>query len=322
MVTRAGMSLLALALTLCATPLQAANWTAGASPLAPGPHEVVINGVRLWYRVAGRSTGTPVLFLHGGPGEGSHSFSKYAGPPLERSLRMIYLDQRGSGHSERPWRKDYSLDLLVEDTEQLRRLWGVPKIALIGHSIGTVIAMEYAARYPEHVSRLVLAAAGPDLPATMNLQCDRLARINPAVYERAKAQAEPGSGRKCNVYGDAFSAGGLQAFVNGNMFPDPQTEARVNEADREGGLRNTGELSNALIRQGILEYRFRQPQRLTMPVLIVAGGKDFQANIEPQRALAAQLPHARLVEYPDSGHFMFVEQPERFARDVSAFLSR
>lgn len=319
MIGRTAAPLLLMLALLVGTP-RSAGAAEGASALAPGPHEVVVNGVRLWYRIAGRASGIPVLYLHGGPGEGSRSFSKYAGPPLERSLRMIYLDQRGSGHSERPWRKDYSMDLLVSDVEELRRLWGVPRIALIGHSVGTIIAMEYAARYPEHVSRLVLAAAGPDLPATFNVQCDRLARLNPDVYERAKAAAEPGSGRKCNVYGDAFPAGGLQAFVNGNMFPDRRTETLVNQADAEDGLRNTGELSNALIAQGLLEYRFRQPKRLTMPVLIVAGGKDYQANLEPQRMLAAQLPHARLVAYPDSGHFMFVDQPERFARDLTSFL--
>ncbi len=292
--------------------------------LRPGPHTAVVNGVRLWYCVAGSSAtaAPPVVFLHGGPGEGSQSFATLAGPALERSLRMVYLDQRGSGRSERPWNRAYSLALLVDDLERLRRGWGVPRIALIGHSVGSIVAMEYGAKYPEHVSGMVLAAAGPDIPATFNIQCDRLAQANPAVYARALAAAVAGSDLKCNVYADhVFEDGGLQAFVNGNMFPDPATERLVNRADNAAGLRNTGELSTALIKAGLLGYRFRDAQRLVMPVLVVAGREDHQANVEPQRAFAATLPNGRIVEYPDGGHFMWAEQPGRFASDVIAFLS-
>src|SRR5438309_471945 len=67
--------------------------------LQTGEHEVVLNGVRLWYRIAGTPTSNtqPVLFLHGGPGYNSYSFAQIEGPLVEKSLRMIYLDQRGSG---------------------------------------------------------------------------------------------------------------------------------------------------------------------------------------------------------------------------------
>jgi proline iminopeptidase len=57
-----------------------------------------------------------------------------------------------------------------------------------------------------------------------------------------------------------------------------------------------------------------------MPVLAIAGAKDFQAAVEPVRSLIQRVPGARLIEYEGRGHFMFVEDPERFARDVSQFL--
>lgn len=63
----------------------------------------------------------PVVYLHGGPGQGSQSFAKFAGPELEKGLRMVYLDQRGSGRSERPWNKAYSLDLFVEEPVRFGR---------------------------------------------------------------------------------------------------------------------------------------------------------------------------------------------------------
>ncbi len=285
-----------------------------SAPLAPGVHNEVVNGVRLWYRVAGTRQGVPLVFLHGGPGQGSQTFARFPGPFLERANRVVYLDQRGSGRSEKHWKKEYSIDLMVDDLEKLRRLWGVQRIDLVGHSFGTVLAVEYAARYPQHVAHLVLSGAVVDVPAAIDTQCARLQKVDPTTYAKAVAALPKGSKRKCHI----FAAG--RAFVDNAMFPDPATMKIVDETDAADGMKNTGEVSEALFKQGLLEYRFTRPERLTMPVLIIGGAKDYQAVIEPLRAFAARLRRARIVEYPNRGHFMYVEEPERFARDVTAFV--
>ena len=145
---------------ILAMPASAQPAGAPADGLLAGPHTVVVNDVRLWYRVAGRAQpgAPPVVFLHGGPGQGSAHFAALAGPEMERSLRMVYLDQRGSGRSGRPADGQYSISLMVDDVEGVRRALGVPRIALIGHSFGAVLALEYAARYPEHAAAVVVAA--------------------------------------------------------------------------------------------------------------------------------------------------------------------
>jgi proline iminopeptidase len=285
----------------------------GAS-LSPGSHEQIVNGVRLWYRVAGRRQGRPVLFLHGGPGQGSQTFARFAGPALERDNRMVYLDQRGSGRSEKHWAKRYSLDLMVDDLEKLRRQWGTERIDLVGHSFGTILAMEYAARYPQHVSHLVLSGAVVDFPALLDLGCARLEKVDPASYAKAVAALPAGSQRRCHL----FEA--PRSFIDGNMYPDPAIMKLVDETDASDGMYNTGEIFGALAEQGLLNYRFDKADRLTMPVLAIQGAKDYQAVVEPVRAFIAGIPRARLLEYEGSGHFMFVENPERFARDVTAFL--
>jgi proline iminopeptidase len=284
--------------------------------LKPGAHNQIINGVRLWYRVAGPEKGTPVVFLHGGPGQGSTTFARFAGPPLERSHRMIYLDQRGSGRSEKHWAKQYSLDLMVDDLEQLRRLWRVERIAIVGHSFGTILALEYAARYPQHVSHLVLTGTVVDFPAMLDLACARLEKVDPETYAKAVASLPKGSDRRCHIFAAP------RKFIDGNMYPDPATMKLVDETDASDGMHNTGEIFGALAKQGLLEYRFGRPERLTMPVLAIAGGSDFQAAVEPVRSFVGRVPGARLLEYEGRGHFMFVEDPERFARDVSEFLKQ
>lgn len=284
------------------------------APLAPGEHNVVINGVRLWYRVAGQQQGTPVVFLHGGPGQGSEPFSRFAGPALERANRMIYLDQRGSGRSEKHWKKEYSLDLMVDDLEKLRRHLGLERMALIGHSFGTVLGLEYAGKYPERVSHLILTGAVVDLPAAIDVHCTRLQKLDPKLYAEAVANVRKGSSHRCNT-----SVAGRQ-FIDGAMFPDPAIMKLVNDAGSADGMKNTGEIFTALAKQGFMEYRFKHANRLTMPVLVIGGAKDFQAVAEPLRAFVARVPGARLIEYEGRGHFMFVEEPERFARDVTEFL--
>lgn len=286
----------------------------GERGLTPGAHNQIVNGVRLWYQVAGQERGTPVVFLHGGPGQGSQTFARFAGPPLERSHRIVYLDQRGSGRSEKHWAKQYSLDVLVDDIEQLRRLWGVERIDVIGHSFGTIVALEYAARYPRHVSHLVLTGTVVDFPAILDLACVRLEKVDPETYAKALTQLPEGSKRRCHIFAAP------RAFIDGNMYPDPATMKLVDETDASDGMYNTGEIFGALAKQGMLEYRFEKADRLTMPVLAIAGGSDFQAAVEPVRGFVAKVPGARLLEYEGRGHFMFVEDPERFARDVSHFL--
>ena len=294
--------------------------------LRPGTHNAVVNGVRLWYRVAGEAPADvpPVVFLHGGPGQGSAHFDALAGPHLEPALRMVYLDQRGSGHSERPWTGAYSIDLLIEDLEGVRRHLGVSQIALVGHSFGGLLALEYAARYPERVSRLVFAAGLYDTPYQCRLRLERLAEVRPEVYARVRADTLAADGTRrsdCELEFAGFESGEeREAYSTAAMYPDPAVAARIDSANTAHGIRNTGELGRALFEGGLLDYQFTGYDQLSMPVLVVAGRHDGAARSAGLRRLADRLPNAQFVEYDRSGHFVYLDEPERFARDVVAFL--
>lgn len=291
--------------------------------LRPGAHTIVVDGVRLWYCVAGnaRPDVPPVVFLHGGPGGSSYDWAALAGPQLERSLRMVYFDQRGSGRSERPWTGEYSIDRLVEDVEGLRRALGVPKIAIMGHSFGGLLGLEYAAKYPEHVSRLVFVAGLSDAATSGRSMCQRLAQTNPEAYARAVADsADRASSAGCNWW-RGLRGEERQAFLSANMYPDSSVRIRRDSVIARSGLRNTQELSQALFKAGLGNYRFTAHERLTMPVLIVVGRHDYQVGMEAPQDLARRLPNARLLVYEKSGHHLHLDEPERFAREVTAFLT-
>jgi proline iminopeptidase len=302
---------------LLAIPARAQS---AASAMATGEHDVVVNGVRLWYRVAGPEGAPPVVFLHGGPGQGSVHFAALEGPRMERSLRMVYLDQRGSGRSERPWNRAYSMQLLVEDLEAVRRLLGVQKIGVIGHSFGGALALEYAAKYPEHVSALMFVDGLWNAPAQTRLRCERTVAMFPAVARQALGDSMGAKDPDCDWFWKLPNEQ-REAMNNALMFPDPTVRVRLDSVQAASGERNTGELGNALFRDGLLQYRFTAMRRLTMPVLVIAGRHDAAVSGVGLQELVRQLPDARFVEYPNSGHFAYLDEPDRFARDAAAFFA-
>lgn len=109
--------------------------------------------IKLSVKVAGK--GPVCIYLHGGPGQDFLSFEKMGGSNLEKCLTMVYVDQRGSGRSQNA--KNYSLDRIVQDVEELRLKLGAEKVYLLSHSFGGVLAINYALKYPEHLSGIIMA---------------------------------------------------------------------------------------------------------------------------------------------------------------------
>src|SRR5690242_2340812 len=127
----------------------------------PAPHEgyLPLENAQLYYRAIGQ--GQPIMLLHGGP-----SFSHtYLLPDMDRladAFRLIYYDQRGRGKSTRKVDPaEVTLQSEIDDLKALRAHWRLEQVALLGHSWGGLLAMEYALRYPEHVSHLILLNTAP-----------------------------------------------------------------------------------------------------------------------------------------------------------------
>lgn len=316
-----------LATALTALALSAACAASRPPDAAPSAGSrtgtIRVDTLQLWYRVAGRpAAGTPpVVFLHGGPGQGSEHFERLVGPQLEPSLRMVYLDQRGSGRSGRGAPALYAIERLVSDVDSVRAALGVDRVALVGHSFGAMLALEYAARHPERVAAVVFAAGMYDAPLQLRLRC---AHANDALRTTAARLVGDSAAAAARAAGDCGWMNRLPRRERDSlnaalMFPDPRVSARLDSVERLTGRTNTGEVGRAL-GAGLGAYRFTQFARLTMPVLVIAGRHDGAATPAGLRQLAERLPNARYVEYDASGHFVYLDETERFARDVAAFV--
>ncbi|MFY0571390.1 alpha/beta fold hydrolase [Archangium lansingense] len=307
--------------TACTHHAPRVNNSPPVAPLAQGEHQRIINGVRLYYRVAGETPAerAPVLFLHGGPGNNSYSFARLMGPHLEKDRRMVYLDQRGCGRSERPWDGRYSLEVLVADLEALRQELGVERWVLLGHSFGGTLALEYAARHPERVTGLVVVSGFSDAESTFATWKRELERLHPGrMTTPASASGDPSDYAQVMK---ALKGMDAQSFFNQLQFRSPMYQQMQEAVEAESGLRNTGEMSRALFSTELLRYRFSASARVTAPVLVIGGQHDASIGVESMRALAKALPHATLLEYEQSGHFPYLEESERFTYDVAQFLS-
>src|ERR1700757_3873384 len=129
----------------------------------------------IYYKIFGR--GKPLVVVHGGPGASHDYFLPYLWP-LARTNRLVFIDERGSGETEKLEEpKGYTVQNMVEDLEAVRRALGLGRISLLGHSYGGVLAQAYAFKYQSNLTHLIL---GSTFPSTKELN-EALARMKAAL---------------------------------------------------------------------------------------------------------------------------------------------
>jgi len=132
--------------------------------LAAGEAYLSVPGGRIWYRQSGTHAGTPVILLHGGPGYSSYYLKSLEGLGSDRPV--VRYDQLGGGRSDRISDTTmFTIPHFVRELDSLRGALGFDRIHLLGHSWGTILALEYYRAHPEHVVSLTLASAALDIPA-------------------------------------------------------------------------------------------------------------------------------------------------------------
>jgi proline-specific peptidase len=270
------------------------------------------DGLTLSYERRGKG---PLLVCHpGGPGGSAAEFRDFAG--LDDTFELVLFSPRGS-HGSDP-ADDYSLSSYVADVDALRGHLGVEQLDLLGFSHGGCVAMAYAAAHGSHIRRLVLvdtlAVWGDEAEAAMN-QAIETRRGQPWFADAAEAIEEEQAGEFASA---AELVANLQRQIplyfhrwEGNEQAGRELAADFAHAEPLHHF-NTVEFPTFDLRPGL--------RTIAAPTLVVAGDDDFICGPACADAIVRELPDVRLVTIRDSGHFVYVEQPEAFRAALTDFL--
>ncbi|HSP08846.1 MAG TPA: alpha/beta hydrolase [Candidatus Dormibacteraeota bacterium] len=274
------------------------------------------DGRKLTYRKLGHG---PVLVCHpGGPGYSSTYFGDLAG--LWERFTLVMVNPRGTDGSAPPSdSREFRIEDYVADLEELRAHLGLERILLLGHAHGGVVAQAYAAEHPGRVRRLVLASTlahfGPENEAAMRQGMDK--RSNQPWYAEAVTALEAEQAGQ-------FDAAQLQELLFTEL-PLYFAHYGAVEAGYLDTLRTDKVNADALrlFNREIFEtfdLRGRLPS-IIAPTLVITGDEDFICGPLCAAEICAGVHGARQVVVGDSGHFLFVEQPQAFHDEVADFLT-
>jgi proline iminopeptidase len=283
-------------------------------------------GVLLYYESVGR--GEPLVVVHGGPGA-SHDYLLPYLLPLMRNNRVIFLDERGSGKSERlEDAKAYTVEAMVEDVEAVRKALHLGKINLLGHSYGGVLAQAYALKYQRNLSHLVLCSTFSSTKAMNQVFVEMKEKMPAELRQRIDKMEAAGlfgqgkdyeKNRYTSDYMTAAWAEGYFPYLYQNR-PDPNYEATAGGTSWELYREMWGSHGEYVIDGNLasVEYTDRLAE-IHVPTLITAGDHDECAPRLSQ-TMHEKIPGSKLVILPKSGHMTFVDQPTLFLRAVDEFL--
>jgi proline iminopeptidase len=280
------------------------------------------DGHEVYVEQVGNPNGTPVIFLHGGPGSSCKDHHRCFFNP--EKFHIILMDQRGAGRSRPSGRlKDNTTKHLILDLEMIREKLSIEKWLLFGGSWGATLALLYAQKYKKNVLALILR--GTFLARAIDADWffkDGANRLFPEAWQRFTQHISTSERKDV-----------LRAYYHRLGIDDAQVQQEATrEWDAWGGAVVLGEEFNAdeldgevpetAIAQARIEahyamnhYFIEENQILDnairlrdLPCTIIHGKKDFMCPIESSFSLAQTLPEARLIALANSTHLAHGEE--------------
>jgi len=243
--------------------------------------------------------GPTVLLLHG-IGGGRMSFAPQQAALADR-YRTVAWDMPGYGSStaltEMTWGN------LAESAVVLLDQLGVERVHLVGHSMGGMVAQEFAYRYPDRLASLVLSGTSASFGGpTEDFKTQFLAaRLKP--LDEGKSPAD-------------LAEGLVKAMVGDD--PDPEGVAAAIRSMRGIPAASYRQALNCLVTFN----RRDELARIAVPTQLIAGGKDRTAPPAGMRRMAEKIRGSRYEEIPGAGHLMNLERPQAFSDVLAGFLER
>jgi len=270
------------------------------------------------------------VVVHGGPGA-SHDYFLPWLLPMARTHRLILIDERGSGRSQRLEDANlYTVEAMVEDIEDVRVALNLGKISLLGHSCGGVLAQAYALKYQQNLSHLILNSTFASTREMNEVLASEKAQMPPAKLKRLNELEQVGlfgkgeaweHGRYPAEYAALAWGPGYFPFLYGAR-PDSSYDPATGQAPSNWELYRAmwGSHGEFVIDGNLksVEYVDRLAT-IHVPTLVLVGDHDECAP-RLSKEMHEKIAGSKLVILPNSGHMNFVDQPEMWHEAVDGFL--
>ena len=278
-----------------------------------GEYTTEINGVELWYKVAGQ--GDKVLFVQA-PSQGtSVDFLVHTMKPLEDEFTVVYYDPRGNGKTERnPDPATLTVGQVVEDLEALRAHLEVEDFALFGQSNGSLVALNYAAKYPDFLSHLILTNDGVgDSPEYSQEKIGEMA-ANEEYLEAVMALGEMENLTNDEEFTDWFRKAGVIYCWDVAACQDYMENVPAGSLDLETffGIMMSSEQFYDV---------YDDLASIEVPALVVAGEHDVFNSVQAGQNLADGLANGELLVLEDTNHMPTFDNPEALFAAMTAFIN-
>ncbi len=268
--------------------------------------------------------GSPIVVVHGGP-DFNHAYLLPEMDRLAGSFRLVYYDQRGRGRSFcGPLDYEVTMASEIADLDRVRERLGLGSIAVLGHSWGALLAMEYSIRHPQRVSHLILMNTAPASRAdALSFRAELASSRSPGEIEQMTAlRTDPKF-----LAGDAETEAEYYRIHYGTTLRNPDLlDALV------GRLRSEFSTEGIVVARAIEDRLYKQTwsragydlipllRGVDVATLIIHGDHDF-VPLGAARHIADAIPGARLMVVQHCGHFAYLEQPEEVSRRVTSFVA-
>jgi pimeloyl-ACP methyl ester carboxylesterase len=272
----------------------------GAMPGEPKNATFVsVDGTRVRYVDAGEG---PVVVLLHGFASSIENWVKVM-PELTKSYRVIALDLRGFGWTDRP-ETDYSPEAQAKLVAALLDERGVHgKASIVAHSWGSSVALAFALAQPERVERLALYDAW--------VYDNQL----PSMFHMARA---PGIGEM--LFGLFYDQRADERITQAFYDPEFISEALVEDVERAFDRPGTRAAALSTVRGMDFTRMESKYPSVKVPTLLLWGREDLVTPVSIGERLLRSLPQSKLVVYPRCGHFPMLEAASESTRDLQEFL--
>jgi len=276
---------------------------------------VKTNGVSLYYEIYGH--GTPLIVLHGGPGL-DHTYLLPQLLKLADHYKLIFYDQRATGQSSGTVdSSSMTIDNFVEDLEGLRQALHLEKINILGHSWGTLLSMEYAIKYPQHVGKMILAnTLGPTPewipPFVANRESQRTPQDSIALIKIRHSEA---FAKRDLIIMRQFAKIFFKSY-----FYDQSLDDSLSVDFNQETANNILPIFSLMGKQLSTYNITSELEKLNCPVLILHGDHD-PIPLKFAEETQATFKGSNLVVLKNCGHFSYIEAPDQFFEECEKFLT-